>query len=215
MREFWTIPRWVYPRIKQEIEPAQESERSLMTHGISSGQDVITFLRGQHDQIKGLFSHVKSTSGAEREEAFTALRRLLAVHETAEEEIVHPRARKAIADGDIVIGARLNEEHKVKQTLSQLEELDVDSPQFVKLFTQLKTDVEAHAEAEEHQEFSKLADVLDQDGLEKMRTAVERAEKLAPTRPYPGVESAAANLLAGPFAAMIDRARDALAGKST
>jgi hypothetical protein len=36
---------------------------------ISSGQDVVTFLRGQHEQIKNLFSHVKSTSGAQREEA--------------------------------------------------------------------------------------------------------------------------------------------------
>lgn len=32
------------------------------------------------------------------------------------------------------------------------------------------------------------------------------AESTAPTRPHPGVESATANLLAGPFAAMLDRA---------
>jgi hypothetical protein len=99
--------------------------------------------------------------------------------------------------------------------LTQLEKLDVDSPDFVKLLTQLETDVVAHAETEENQEFSKLSDVLDQDDLEKMRTAVERAEKLAPTRPHPGVESATANLLAGPFAAMMDRTRDAFTGKST
>jgi hypothetical protein len=47
-----------------------------------------------------------------------------------------------------------------------------------------------------------------------MRKAVEFAEKVAPTRPHPGVESASGNVLAGPFAAMIDRTRDAFSGKS-
>jgi hypothetical protein len=42
---------------------------------------------------------------------------------------------------------------------------------------------------------------------------VELAEAMAPTRPHPGVESAKANMLAGPFAMMLERARDALTGK--
>jgi hypothetical protein len=46
-----------------------------------------------------------------------------------------------------------------------------------------------------------------------MRAAVEFAEAVAPTRPHAGVESATANLLAGPFAAMLDRTRDAISGK--
>jgi hypothetical protein len=44
--------------------------------------------------------------------------------------------------------------------------------------------------------------------------AVAFAESIAPTRPHPGVESAAANMLVGPFAAMLDRARDAISGKA-
>jgi hypothetical protein len=43
---------------------------------------------------------------------------------------------------------------------------------------------------------------------------VQLAESMAPTRPHPGVESATANLITGPFAAMLDRARDALSGKT-
>ncbi|MEU1959858.1 hypothetical protein [Nocardia sp. NPDC019304] len=41
-----------------------------------------------------------------------------------------------------------------------------------------------------------------------MRRTVELAETMAPTRPHPGVESATANVLVGPFAAMMDRAKD-------
>ena len=71
----------------------------------------------------------------------------------------------------------------------------------------------AHAEAEETQEFSQLRDALDERNLARMRTAVMLAEKTAPTRPHPGVELAGQNLMVGPFAAMLDRARDLLTGK--
>ncbi len=71
----------------------------------------------------------------------------------------------------------------------------------------------AHAESEERDEFERLAAALDQSRLERMKRAAELAERLAPTRPHPGVESKAANLIAGPLASMIDRVRDAIAGK--
>lgn len=46
-----------------------------------------------------------------------------------------------------------------------------------------------------------------------MGRAAKLAEAIAPTRPHAGVESQVANILAGPFAAMLDRARDATVGK--
>jgi hypothetical protein len=48
----------------------------------------------------------------------------------------------------------------------------------------------------------------DAEELKRMAGAVRAAEAIAPTRPHPGVESAKANFVAGPFASMIDRARD-------
>ncbi|HKV20936.1 MAG TPA: hypothetical protein VJR50_18015, partial [Mycobacterium sp.] len=41
--------------------------------------------------------------------------------------------------------------------------------------------------------------------------AVQAAEAIAPTRPHPGVESAGLNFVVGPFASMLDRARDLIA----
>jgi len=43
-----------------------------------------------------------------------------------------------------------------------------------------------------------------------MAGAVRAAERIAPTRPHPGVESPAANFLLGPPLAIMDRARDAI-----
>jgi hemerythrin superfamily protein len=179
-----------------------------------SERDAVTFLIHQHHQIKELFDEVMRYTGDERRDLFTDLRRLLAVHETAEEEIVHPRARRELDDGEDVVGARLQEENEAKQKLTALEALDVDSTEFETLFRELQADVLLHASAEEEHEFARLAHQLDPQELERMSRAVQLAESMAPTRPHSGVESAKANLLAGPFAAMLDRARDALSGKS-
>jgi len=181
---------------------------------ISSGIDVVAFLKSQHEQVKQLFSLVSSSSGEDKEKAFYSLRRLLAVHETAEEEIVPPAARRNVQGGELLVDALLGEENEAKKVLSELEGLGVDSPEFDTLFSRLQRSVLAHAQHEERDEFSSLAEALNQEQLQKMRAAAEFAEKTAPTRPHPGVESPAANMAAGPFAAMLDRARDALSGKS-
>lgn len=178
---------------------------------ISTSGDVIAFLKAQHEQVKHALADVKAKTGTEREQAFVQLRQMLAVHETAEELIVHPRAKHEIPNGDEVVQARLDEEHEAKETLAKLEKMDVDSAEFDSAFDTFHTAVLAHAEAEEVQEFAKLETEVDAKVLDRMRRAVEGAEALAPTRPHPAAgESRAANLLVGPFAAMVDRARDAM-----
>jgi hemerythrin superfamily protein len=186
----------------------------LTSTQINTGQDVVEFLKGQHEQIKALFLQVTESSGEAKKDSFVALRRLLAVHETAEEEVVHPRAERIIPNGKDIVGARLQEENEAKQTLARLEDLDPESAEFETLFRELQADVLQHAEAEEQQEFAALADSLEPEQLERMRNAARLAQATAPTRPHPGVESATANMLAGPFAAMLDRARDLLSGKT-
>ena len=172
---------------------------------IASPTDVVDFLTAQHEQIKSLFVKTLSASGESRENAFVDLRRLLAVHETVEE--------RKIANGAAVVDARLSEEHEAKKVLQQLEKLDVDSTEFTDKLTELRDAVLDHAEHEEHDEFKRLGEQLSSEELENMGRAAELAEAIAPTRPHAGVESQLANLVAGPFAAMLDRARDAIIGK--
>jgi hemerythrin superfamily protein len=182
-------------------------------NAMQSPTDVVDFLVNQHEQIKAMFAETLAASGKAREKAFVELRRLLAVHETAEEEIVHPRAKGKISNGAAVVDERLHEEHEAKTVLQKLEKLDVDSEEFTRELTKLRDAVIEHAEHEEHDEFSKLGEELSGDELERMGRAAKLAEAIAPTRPHAGVESQTANLAAGPFAAMLDRARDAITGK--
>ena len=178
---------------------------------VQSTDDVVAFLKDQHNLIKDMFDDVLHASGTEaREKAFTDLRQLLAVHETAEEMVVHPRVRHEVASGDEIVDARLHEEHDSKERLSTLERMDIDSKEFIDELTKFRDSVIEHAEHEESEEFTKLERELDADDRKRMASAVRAAEAIAPTRPHPGVESAKLNFALGPFASMLDRARDAI-----
>ena len=178
---------------------------------VQSSDDVVKFLKDQHNLIKDMFEEVFSASDAKaRETAFIDLRKLLAVHETAEEMVVHPRVRHEAAKGDEIVDARLEEEHKAKEMLSALEDMDIDSPKFLDELRKFRDAVIDHAEHEENEEFTKLERNLKADDRERMAKAVRAAEAIAPTRPHAGVESAKMNFAAGPFASMLDRARDLL-----
>jgi hemerythrin superfamily protein len=195
-------------------EAAAKGTDDTMGMVITNGKDVVSYLKSQHQQVKKMLSDVLDASGEQRANAFYALRRMLAIHETAEEEIVHPAARHNIPNGERIVAARLKEENAAKKALTELEALDVDSEEFETKFKKLQKAVLAHAESEEKQEFEVLGSKLEAAELAHMRRAVEIAEGMAPTRPHPGVgESAAANIISGPFMSMMDRARDALSGK--
>ena len=178
---------------------------------VQSTDDVVAFLTDQHNLIKDMFDDVLYASEPEaRQKAFTDLRQLLAVHETAEEMVVHPRTRREVADGDEPVYARLDEEHAAKQQLASLEGMDIASQKFLDELTSFRDAVLEHAQNEEVEEFPKLKRELDADELKTMAAAVRAAEAIAPTRPHLGVESAKLNFAVGPFASMLDRARDAI-----
>ncbi|MDG9694948.1 hemerythrin domain-containing protein [Streptomyces sp. DH17] len=172
--------------------------------------DVVALLMRQHGDIRNLFDEVEATQGEERRDAFRRLVRLLAVHETAEEEVLHPFARKSFPGGEQVVKERLAEEKAAKETLAALDEMDTDDPKFMPQLLKLRKDVQAHARAEERYEFTHIRRSADATDLAAMAKAVKAAEAMAPTRPHPGVESGAKNMALGPVAALMDRTKDAV-----
>jgi hypothetical protein len=174
-----------------------------------SDDDVVDVLLAQHARIEELFKAAIEETGAARREAFEDLVRLLAVHETAEEAVVHPLARGNIDAGDEVIDARLAEEHAAKELLTDLYDKGVEDAGFDTGIVRLRDAVLAHATYEERYEFTHLRQHVSDKRLRAAARAVRAAEMVAPTRPHAGVESAKANLLAGPAAALFDRIRDA------
>jgi hemerythrin superfamily protein len=145
----------------------------------TGSKDVIGFLKGQHEQIKGLFEKVVAARGAERERVFFQLKSLLSAHEAAEEKVVHPEAKHVIAGGPAEVAARVDEEKDAKKALTALSQLDVSSDEFEAKIRELQSAVLAHAKSEEKEEFDKLARQLDDKKLKEMRKAVEAVEASA------------------------------------
>ena len=172
--------------------------------------DVVEVLMQQHGVIHNLFDEVRASGAEDRQDAFSRLVRMLAVHETAEEMIVHPLARSAVPGGSGVVDDRLTEEASAKEMLSRLESLDPGAPDFLPLLDDLRLAVLTHARAEERYEFVKLRESTDAATRTRLATALKAAEAVAPTHPHPGINTPTENLVAGPVAAVVDRVRDAM-----
>jgi Hemerythrin HHE cation binding domain len=171
--------------------------------------DAVGLLVRQHEEIRRLCREVEASAGARQAETFERLRRLLAVHETAEEEVVHPLVRRSHPLGDQIVDARLAEEKQGKRMLRDLERMGTADPSFPPMFARFRAAVLSHAEREEREEFTALRG-RGQAELRGLAAAIKAAEAVAPTHPHPGVESATRNLAFGAFVSVFDRARDLL-----
>ncbi len=164
----------------------------------------------QHGQIRDLFDEVEKAPPDKVDGAFARLTRMLSVHETAEEEIVHPYARRKLDNGQGVVGDRLREENHAKRLLLDLDRNGVDHPRFWERLAELRTVVTMHARGEERYEFARLRACTSAAERRAMAAAVRAAETLAPVRPHPGTESAVKNVLLGTPMAVMDRAREVI-----
>jgi hypothetical protein len=171
--------------------------------------DVVGLLLQQHARIRELFAAVSGASGDGRKRAFDELRALLAVHEAAEELIVRPVAKKTA--GAEEAEARNAEEKEASKVLKQLEGMDVTSPGFETVLVEFEQAVAEHAEHEEREEFPALLAQCSEEQRHRMGDRLRKAEHLAPPHPHPSATGSPAALkLTGPFAAMMDKARDAM-----
>jgi hemerythrin superfamily protein len=158
--------------------------------------------------VKQLFSGLTSAKG-DSTETWEALVRLLAVHETAEEEILYPTVRSKGGDGaKAIVEQRLAEEDEAKKLLVEMEKLGPSGNGFGEKLAKLQQAVTAHAEAEEKEVLPLLKDV-DEQMMHALATAYQAAKVLAPTHPHKmAPESAVANMAVGPVVAIVDRTRD-------
>jgi hemerythrin superfamily protein len=172
--------------------------------------DVVQLLLDQHVEIRKCLAEVSDSRGEPRRHAFQRLGRLMAAHETAEEMVLHPRARASIPGGPGIIADRLREEREAKELMASLDAMNPDDPEFDTQFALLQQMVLDHASQEEREEFPAVRQYHSEEQLRAMAMLVRAAEAVAPTHAHPGMESATANLLVGPAIAVADRVRDAI-----
>jgi hemerythrin superfamily protein len=176
-------------------------------------EDIIGILLNQHARIRDLFTEVYSAQGDAKRAKFDELRALLAVHETAEEMILRPVAKKEAGESEAA--ARNEEEAEANRVLSELEQMDITGPRFAEKLSDFEKSVSDHADREEREEFPPLRAGCSAEQLQSMGKRLLMAETAAPTHPHPRTAgSPTAQWTAGPFASLLDRARDALSSPS-
>jgi hemerythrin superfamily protein len=194
---------------KYVVTPQRHRLEEPMTTAGSRPNDVIQAVQNDHQRIKSLMNQIPH-AGDEKRDLFQELVTTLAVHETAEEEIVHPLARRA-QNGDDVVEPRLAEEDHGKKALADLEKIGVDDARFDAEFAKLREEVLRHAQNEEEQEHPMLERNLDPQQLARAASRFRKAEQMAPTHAHASApESATGNVIVGSFVAVADRVRDAI-----
>ncbi|MFI8849173.1 hemerythrin domain-containing protein [Streptomyces sp. NPDC053499] len=171
--------------------------------------DVIGVLLRQHARIRELFDAVRDGTVEARRASFLELRALLAVHETAEEMIVRPTVKHI--GGEEEAAARNSEEKEANKVLADLEKLEFGSEQFTSMLAGFEQSVKEHAAHEEREEFPSLRRLCTPEELGRLGRRLLAVESAAPTHPHPATAgSPAAQWTLGPFAALLDRVRDAI-----
>ncbi|MFE4001152.1 hemerythrin domain-containing protein [Nocardioides sp. YIM B13467] len=171
--------------------------------------DVVRMLLQQHAGIRQLCATVGSSEGPARRQAFDDLRVLLAVHETAEQIVVHTVT--STHGSETLAKALSADEKEVAEMLARLEQVGVDGPEFDEIFPIFQIAVEQHTEEEERVEFPLLLGQLDETSRHMMGKRLSAAELVAPTHPHPGSAGSVPKQLATmPFHSIVDRVRDAM-----
>jgi hypothetical protein len=166
------------------------------------GWDVVDRLTEQHDRIGHQFRHTLRVTGDARRTAFGRLARMIAVHETIEEEIVHPLTRHCDPEGHLA-DHLLDDEHQISAALADAVRADATGEPTAAVRA-LRDMMRAHARQEERDEFARLRRVVPADELRGLADAVCRAEEAADD----GDEQSES--LAGVLPRTADRVRDAL-----
>ena len=184
--------------------------------------DAISLLTRDHREVEQLFKQFeKLTERAQKskKKIVNKLVRELAIHSAIEEMLFYPAVRTAALKAGTRAGTSaartvlesLEEHHIVKWTLSELDRLDPDDERYDVKVAVLTESVRHHVEEEEGDLFPKAKKLLGEEMLEELGQRMEKAKKLAPTRPHPRApDTPPGNLVSGLVASVMDRTKDLL-----
>ena len=190
-----------------------------MTETRSGGPslDVVDILTADHRDMLALLGQIESTTdpAQRRDLADTVIAEVMR-HAVAEEMHVYPAVKEHVPNGAQEVEHDKEEHDEIVQLMKELEDVDAAEPRFMDLVRQLEAQLRHHANDEETDQFPQLRAHIPVEKLVDLGEKVERAKKLAPTRPHPSApHSELFHKTVGPGVGMIDRLRDKLTGRQT
>ncbi|WP_433243944.1 hemerythrin domain-containing protein [Actinomadura nitritigenes] len=189
--------------------------------------DVFTVLANDHAEVKRMLTELEagsadaseaSVQGEEGRRRRAAMVERLIIeeskHEAVEEEYFWPAVRELVEDGDRLADHAVEQERSAKEALDELMRLEAGDRRFEELLANLITDGRAHIAYEETTVWPALRRVIGDERAERLGERLERAKRLAPTRPHPHTPPKPGVLkTAGPAVAAADRVRDKITGR--
>jgi hemerythrin superfamily protein len=189
-----------------------------MSDANSAGNvDVVDILTSDHRDMIALIGQIKGTpdEGQRRDLADTLIAEVMR-HAVAEEMYVYPAIEDHVPDGSDEVEHDKKEHEEIVKLMKRLEKVEASEPAFMELVNELEAQLSHHANDEESEQFPKLRLHIPREKLIDIGEKVERAKKLAPTRPHPSApHSELFHKALGPGVGMVDRILDKLTGRHT
>jgi hemerythrin superfamily protein len=182
----------------------------------ATATDALSLLRTDHREVEDLFERylgMVNGSPKMKRDLVRQMTRELSVHSAIEEQFFYPYIRDNVQGGKQLVGEALHEHHEAKEILAELERMEPKDAGFDERVRKLIRDMRHHVNEEESQLFPKVRAAATHDQIMEMGRLLADAKKAAPTHPHPHApDTPPANLVAGPAAGAMDRARDKASG---
>lgn len=181
----------------------------------AGSRTIIDVIQDDHRNVMRLFSTAQRTSDPEQFHHLVATTILeLVRHAVAEEQHLYPALREYLDDGDELADEELDEHGEMEQAMRYMERLNADDPELRPAFDELVDMVTQHVQEEEAEALPRLRRACPPATLLELGARMDAARRNAPAPPPPSVRDTAP-MTGGlePGAGLIDRVRDALAGR--
>ncbi len=177
--------------------------------------DAVAVLERDHREIEELFRSFERSGGAARKKDLAdRIVRELSIHASIEEQLLYPRVRRVIDGGSLEreVLLALEEHHVAKVALAEIQALPATDARFDAKVRVLIANVRHHVEEEERDLLPALERAYTAEELHELGTVLERAKRIAPTRPHPSApDEPPGAMFAGLAAGAYDRSRDGIA----
>lgn len=180
-------------------------------------EDVVDILTADHREMIELLGEIKhATDPAQRRDLADTLIAEVMRHAVAEEMYVYPAVEAGVPNGAEQVEHDKEEHQEIVELMKQIEGIDASDQAFMTCIQQLEAQLRHHADDEETEQFPQLRAHFGSGQLVELGEKVQKAKKLAPTRPHPTApHSELFHKTVGAGVGMIDRLRDRLTGRQT
>jgi hemerythrin superfamily protein len=150
--------------------------RKFVVQGMSAiSGDWDEVLATEHEMTLAIFDKMLATDPSQtwkRNMLLMQLGHALDKHAHQEEMVVYPALREANMQTD---SDHLNQEHlEVKTFLYELNQMDIDAPNWLEKLRQFRDLIQSHAQMEEEQVFPKFKDSLNEEQNDRITSLVNR-----------------------------------------